>query len=180
MDKPKTVTINGRTDSYNRRAWVSMALAIASFAVLYVATWPLARFAGDGSDGWASLGYFAFLLLGLWAVVWVAIPVVVHTVGRRIDRATAPLPVRDSAWRFAAAGAVLGLVPALVAIVAMPVVWWLPLVNFVVPAALGGLLTNVTLPFALRSQYVLSIPVALSAVAFLFPVVVILGARGGA
>lgn len=180
MDKPKTVTAHGRTDSFNRRAWVSMALAIAYFAVLYVATWPLARFVGDGNDGWASLGYFVSLLLGLWVFVWAAIPAVVHTLGRRLDRATAEMPVRDSAWRFAAAGAVLGLVPALVAIASMQVPWWLPLVNFVVPAALAGLLTNLTLPLALRSQYVLVIPIALSAVAFLLPMVVFLNARAGA
>jgi len=178
VDKPKTVTVNGRTDSFNKRAWVSMALAIAYFSVLYVATWPLAQFVGDGNDGWASLGYFVSLLLGLWALVWVAIPVVVHTAGRRIDRLTAEIPLRDSAWRFAAAGAVLGLVPALFAIVTMPVPWWIPLVNFVVPAALAGLLTNITLPLALRSQYVLVIPILLSAVAFLLPVVVFVNARG--
>lgn len=138
-----------------RRNLAALPLAMSTFTVAYIGMFfslPWLEPAGD--DGWSALGYFVTLMMVGAAVVVVVIPLVVFTLGSRLDRATRSASRARASAAFGVAGFAVGLVPALL------VSWGLSasilgtVANFAVPAAVGGVLTRLLLEPALTFRWV--------------------------
>lgn len=160
-------------DSFTKRAWVALALSLGSFGVFYVATWPLARFVAPELEGWGGVALIATLIVVGAVLQWLAIPVVAHTLGRMLDKRTHFKPMASRVKTFALYGALLGIVPAVFVIVAMGITSWVPVVNFVVPAALAGAVTAALLPTALRSIPVRAAAIAVAALVLAAPFILL-------
>jgi hypothetical protein len=139
-----------------RRARTALPLALVTFAVTYVAMLFTVRWIKPmGEQGWDALAYFVGLLVFGALLVIVIIPIVVFTLGRKVDAATREWSTPRAAVAFGGAGMALGLVAAVVLTVWGGVSLVGALANVVVPGAVAGLATRVLLPSALEHRWVL-------------------------
>ncbi len=138
----------------NRRNVTALPLAMASFTVVYIGMLfavPWLEPAGD--DGWGALAYLLSLVVVGVALVAVLIPVVVFSLGARLDTTTRDMTTMRAALVFGGAGLALGLV------LSVPMSWLLGgsvaggLANGAVPAAVGGFVTRLLLPQALDRRW---------------------------
>lgn len=152
------------TQDRARRVRVAMPLAMVCFTVPYVAMLLTIQWLKPtGTEGFADLAYFAgLLILGVGLVV-VVIPIVVFTLGGRLDAATRTWGTMRAALAFGGAGLALGLVLAALVSWAMSASMVGAIVNVAVPAALGGWGTRLLLPVALVHRWVYVIAWVLAA-----------------
>jgi len=138
-----------------RRSRVAMPLAMVSFTVPYVAMLLTIQWLKPtGTEGFADLGYFAALLVVGLGLVAVVIPIVVFTLGSRLDAATRAWGTARAALAFGGAGLGLGLVLAVLLSWAMNASLVGTIANVALPAAVGGLATRLLLPVALAHRWV--------------------------
>ena len=130
-----------------RRTRTALPLALVTFAVSYVAMLFTVRWIKPmGEQGWDALAYFVGLLVFGALLVIVIIPIVVFTLGRRLDAATREWSTSRAAMAFGGAGMALGLVAAVVLTVWGGVSLVGALANVIVPGAVAGLATRLLLP----------------------------------
>ncbi len=142
-----------------------MPLAMACFTVPYVAMFTTIQWLKPtGTEGFRDLAYFAGLLLLGVVLVAVVIPIVVFTLGRRLDAATREWETARAVMAFGGAGLALGLV------LAAPMTWAMnaslvgTIANVALPAAVGGLGTRLLLPVALAHRWVFVLSWVLAAI----------------
>lgn len=132
-----------------------MPLAMVCFTVPYVAMFTTLRWLQpSGNGGFLGLAYVAGLLLLGVALVVVVIPIVVFSLGRRLDATTREWGTARAATAFGGAGLALGLVVAALMSWAMAVSMVAAIANVALPAAVGGLGTRLLLPVALAHRWV--------------------------
>jgi len=147
-----------------RRTHTALPLALVTFAFFYVTMLTTVRWITPvGSGGWDALAYFVGLLVLGAVVVVLIIPLVVLTLGRRLDAATRELSTFRAALAFGGAGAALGLVAAVVLSGWGGVSWVGSLANVMVPGALAGFATRLLLPLALAHRWILILAWVLAA-----------------
>lgn len=132
-----------------RRAWVSTALMIVFFGVMFVPSIFLVNVFVTATDGWAGLGYVVVAMFVYFAAVAVLIPVTAHTLGRYLDSRTRDLPHVKAAGVFALFAALIG------SMLGVPL--WLegatgvlPLIAYMLIPAVAAFATRMVLPVALR------------------------------
>lgn len=161
-----------------RRAVTALPLAIVCFSVPYVAMWATIRWTQPaGNEGFADLAYFASLLVLGIALVVVVIPVVVFTLGRKLDAATREQRTARAALAFGGAGLALGLVLAALMSWAMTASMVGTVANVALPAALGGLGTRLLLPVALARRWVFVLSWVLAALPLVGAVALVISLR---
>ncbi len=137
------------------RVRVAMPLAMVSFTVPYVAMLLTIQWLKPtGTEGFADLAYLAGLLILGLGLVAVVIPIVVLTLGRRLDAATRAWGTVRAAMAFGGAGLALGLVLAGLVSLGMNASIVGAIANVALPAAVGGLGTRLLLPVALTHRWV--------------------------
>lgn len=139
-----------------RRNRAALPLAVVCFTVTYVAMlFTVQWIEPAGNAGWDALAYFVGLLVLGAALVVIVIPIVVLTLGRKLDIATRRWSRSRAAMAFGAAGLALGLVAAAVLTGWGGVSFVGALANVAVPGAVAGLATRVLLPAALEHRWLL-------------------------
>lgn len=161
-----------------RRARVAMPLAMASFTVPYVAMLLTIQWLKPtGTEGFADLGYFVALLIVGLGLVAVVIPIVVFTLGSRLDAATRAWGTARATMSFGGAGLGLGLVLAVLLSWALNASLVGTVANVALPAAVGGLATRLLLPVALAHRWVYALSWVLAAMPVAGVVVLFLSLR---
>ena len=155
-----------------------MPLAMVCFTVPYVAMFTTIEWIRPaGTEGFADLAYFAGLLvLGVGLVV-VVIPIVVFTLGRRLEAATREWGTARAAMAFGGAGLALGLVLAALMSWALNASIVGTIANVALPAAVGGLGTRLLLPVALAHRWVFVVAWVLAALPVVGVVVLFISLR---
>ena len=148
-----------------RRSRVAMPLAMVGFTVPYVAMLLTIQWLKPtGTGGFADLGYFAALLIVGLGLVAVVIPIVVFTLGTRLDAATRAWGTARAAMAFGGAGLGLGLVLAVLLSWLMSATLVGTVANVALPAAVGGLATRLLLPVALAHRWIYVLAWVLAAI----------------
>ncbi len=155
-----------------------MPLAMVCFAVPYVAMFTTIEWLQPaGTEGFADLAYFVGLLLLGAALVAVVIPIVVFTLGRRLDAATLEWGTPRAAMAFGGAGLALGLMLAALMSLTQSISAVGAIANVALPAALGGLGTRLLLPVALAHRWVFVVAWVLAALPVVGVVVLFISVR---
>ncbi len=155
-----------------------MPLAMVCFTVPYVAMFTTIQWLQPaGGEGFADLAYFVGLLLVGVVLVAVVIPIVVFSLGRKLDAATLAWGTMRAALAFGGAGLALGLVAVALMSWAQGVSLLGTTANVAVPAAVGGLGTRLLLPVALAHRWVVVLAWVLAAMPVVGVVALVVSAR---
>jgi len=168
-----------------KRTWIALAVAEGVFSVAYtlcaIITWVLG--AAISGDAMFIFGFLAVLYFyGLFALV-VAVPIVVHTVGRLIEMLTRGWSQMRSALVHMAVGLVLGGAAASLILPSIQIGVPMAFVAFSLPAGLTGLATRLIVPQAMRRRWIVGVSAGIAAVPLLVSVVfgiLIAASSGGA
>lgn len=105
------------------RAWLGCRATTAALLPLWFAATFVAQFAVEEADGWEGLIWIVVAMLAYIVATMLVIPAFAFTVGRWIDRRTAARSRAGAVMSFAAWGAGLGLLSALVIAPAGGIAW---------------------------------------------------------